>query len=241
MNITTPAASVARPCRGLHGHLVEELGLLITGAPPGVARLATEGIRTRHLASRTAVRESLRTLEAKGLIASRPNSGTWIRPVSEWSLLDPQVLAWRAQGPNAADQAREMAQLSASLEPLIADLAARRADQIAEPARGKLAALADRLVEFGEREDRAAFAEADRELHTLLAEESGNALLQHLAGMLHHQMASGGELCPVDADSGIAHAALVEHVLAGEARYAESVARGEISRRRNQATNTATP
>ena len=185
------------------------------------------------------MRESLRTLEAKGLISSKPNSGTWIRPVSEWSLLDPQVLAWRAQCPNAADQAREMAQLSASLEPLIADLAARRADQIAEPARGEIAALADRLVEFGEREDHAAFAEADRELHTLLAQESGNTLLQHLAGMLHHQLASGG-VCPVDADSGIAHAALVEHVLAGEARYAESVARGEISRRRNQATNTTT-
>src|SRR6476660_4217498 len=44
--------------------------------------------------SRTAVREAIRLLSAKGLTVSRPKIGTRIRPISDWNMLDPDVLRW---------------------------------------------------------------------------------------------------------------------------------------------------
>jgi DNA-binding FadR family transcriptional regulator len=45
-------------------------------------------------ASRTAVREAIKALSAKGLIASRPKVGSRVEPKSRWNLLDRDVLAW---------------------------------------------------------------------------------------------------------------------------------------------------
>ena len=45
--------------------------------------------------SRTALRESIRTLAGKGLIVSRTRTGTIVQPSSSWNHLDPELLAWR--------------------------------------------------------------------------------------------------------------------------------------------------
>ena len=44
--------------------------------------------------SRTAYREAVRILAAKGLVDARPKVGTRIKPQSQWNLLDPDVLDW---------------------------------------------------------------------------------------------------------------------------------------------------
>ena len=44
--------------------------------------------------SRTAYREALRMLAAKGLVESRPKTGTRVSQRSKWHLLDPDVLSW---------------------------------------------------------------------------------------------------------------------------------------------------
>src|SRR6185295_7683431 len=44
--------------------------------------------------SRTAVREAIRLLSAKGLTHSRPKVGTRVRPITQWNMLDPEVLRW---------------------------------------------------------------------------------------------------------------------------------------------------
>src|SRR5579883_2059819 len=41
--------------------------------------------------SRSALREALKILGAKGLIEARPKIGTRVRPRAEWNLLDPDV------------------------------------------------------------------------------------------------------------------------------------------------------
>ena len=45
--------------------------------------------------SRTAVREAVRLLSAKGLTVSRPKIGTKVRPRADWNMLDPDVLRWQ--------------------------------------------------------------------------------------------------------------------------------------------------
>lgn len=44
------------------------------------------------------LREAIKVLAAKGLVESRPKTGTRVRPRQAWNLLDPDVLAWQQEG-----------------------------------------------------------------------------------------------------------------------------------------------
>lgn len=84
--------------------------------------------------SRTAVREAIKMLAAKGLIVSRPKIGSRVRPRASWNLLDRDVLAWYWA---ASDQHRFLAnvqEMREMLEPEVAALAAlnHTAPQLAE-------------------------------------------------------------------------------------------------------------
>lgn len=57
--------------------------------PPEVALCAEYGL------SRTPLREAMKKLHAKGLIAMAPKSGTHVLPADSWNQLDPDILRWR--------------------------------------------------------------------------------------------------------------------------------------------------
>ena len=44
--------------------------------------------------SRTAVREAVKTLTAKGMVLPRPRIGTRVMPQSNWNFLDQELLTW---------------------------------------------------------------------------------------------------------------------------------------------------
>ena len=44
--------------------------------------------------SRTAVREAVKTLTAKGMLLPRPRIGTRVMPRSSWNFLDKELLSW---------------------------------------------------------------------------------------------------------------------------------------------------
>ena len=52
--------------------------------------------------SRSAVREAIKMLKAKGLLHSRPKVGTRVEPRARWNLLDRDVLAWYMATPERA-------------------------------------------------------------------------------------------------------------------------------------------
>src|SRR5215475_7061394 len=91
------------PSRNIHDYLAKKLGREIVGGhyQPG-DQLPNEIALRKHLSvSRTALREAYRVLAAKGLITSRQNVGTRVRPRSEWNMLDADVLLWHlAAGPD---------------------------------------------------------------------------------------------------------------------------------------------
>jgi len=76
--------------------------------------------------SRTAYREALRMLSAKGLISSRPRAGTRVNPASEWHLLDPDVLAWLFSEEPRPEVLHSLFELRSIVEPAAAALAAQR-------------------------------------------------------------------------------------------------------------------
>jgi DNA-binding FadR family transcriptional regulator len=213
--------------RGLHGQLVQQLGQMIVSGDLGADRpLVPEEIGQRFEVSRTVVRESLRVLEAKGLVSARPNVGTRVRPVSDWNLLDPDVIEWRAFGPQRDDQRRELGELRWIIEPLAARLAAGSGR---EEVQQRLADMADIMGQSLAQGDALTFSRADIEFHGLLLQAGGNRMLEHLAGIVASALhVSGAALAgcdrPTEACLGH-HRRIVESVGAGDGSGAENAMR----------------
>lgn len=217
--------------RGLHGQLVQQLGQMIVSGELGADRpLVPEEIGQRFEVSRTVVRESLRVLEAKGLVSARPNVGTRVRPVSDWNLLDPDIIEWRAFGPNRDDQRRELFELRWAIEPLAARLAA---GQERDELRPRLAELVEIMNHAAAQQDAVMFGRADSEFHALLLQAAANRMLDHLAGIVAAalQISGGpGTGCERHFESAVGpHARLAEAVGAGDAVAAETAMRSLLT------------
>lgn len=132
---TRPRKPSTRSKERLHGSIARELGVAIVSGriEPGET-LDNEIDSSEQMAvSRTAYREAVRTLAAKGLVASRPKRGTQVRPKSDWQLLDPEVLSWFFEGRPSQEFLVGLFELRAIIEPAAAALAAERrtADDLA--------------------------------------------------------------------------------------------------------------
>jgi DNA-binding FadR family transcriptional regulator len=129
---TIDTGSPARVPRGtgrrLHGAIANKLGAAIVSGEyaPG-DRLEGEIAFSEALnVSRSAYREAVQVLAAKGLVESRPKAGTRVLPRSRWNLLDPEVLAWAFTGEPDVEFVRNLFELRAIVEPAAARLAAER-------------------------------------------------------------------------------------------------------------------
>ena len=98
--------------------------------------------------SRTAYREAMRILTAKGLLESRPKAGTHITPRQRWNLLDPEVLEWMFSGRPDERFIYDLFELRGVIEVAAAQLAAVRhdADDIARPTAGQSIFSGSQLV-----------------------------------------------------------------------------------------------
>ncbi|MFR9673382.1 FadR/GntR family transcriptional regulator [Streptomyces sp. TR06-5] len=213
--------------RGLHGQLVQQLGQMIVSGDLGADRpLVPEEIGQRFEVSRTVVRESLRVLEAKGLVSARPNVGTRVRPVSDWNLLDPDIIEWRAFGPQREDQRQELSELRASIEPLAARLAAERSREEVHQRLGEMVEIMRQALAQG---DSLTFSRADAEFHGVLLQSGGNRMIEHLAGIVSSALqVSGGPSsgCMRPGDGVVSHHQQVaEAVTAGDGAAAEAAMR----------------
>jgi DNA-binding FadR family transcriptional regulator len=98
---------------------------------PGSVLPNLQDLATEFSVSRLSMREAMKLLAGKGLVDARPRRGTVVRPRSEWSRLDPDVLIWQiGEVPNAAF-VRSLFEVRAIVEPEAAALTALRAPQSA--------------------------------------------------------------------------------------------------------------
>jgi len=172
---------VARGAERLHGAIARELGVAITSGRHRPGDILSNEIEfsERLKVSRSAYREAVRILSAKGLVESRPRVGTRVMPMARWNLLDPDVLAWffAAEPPPAVVEG--LFELRMIIEPAAAALAARRrsADQL-EQMRRALETM-ERLTLLSE-----AGQEADLVFHRTILEATGNPPLASLASTI---------------------------------------------------------
>ena len=125
----------------LHGSLAHKIaGDIIKGATPAGSLLPREESASEAFGvSRSAYREAIRTLAAKGMVSALPKVGTRVAPRSGWHILDPDVLEWHFD--LAPDEAfiRDLFELRKIVEPSAAALAALRRNDV------QLSRLADAL------------------------------------------------------------------------------------------------
>jgi acetyl esterase/lipase/DNA-binding FadR family transcriptional regulator len=125
----------------LHGSLAHRIaGDIIRGdLAPGSLLPREESAGDAFGVSRSAYREAIRTLAAKGMVSALPKVGTKIAPRAAWHILDPDILAWRFEvEPNEAF-IRNLFELRKIVEPSAAALAAMRRNE------QELSKLADAL------------------------------------------------------------------------------------------------
>src|SRR6516162_1203514 len=94
---------------------------------PGETLPTEPRIQEEYGVSRTAVREAIRLLSAKGLTVSRPKIGTRIRPMSDWNMLDPDVLRWHVDQEPSEAFIHHLFEMREIIEPAAATRAAERA------------------------------------------------------------------------------------------------------------------
>ena len=168
------------PRRGLHGAVVHDIGVrIVRGELEPGATLPDDGFADESAVSRTVVREAIKVLAAKGLLESRPKTGTRVRPRREWNLLDPDVLAWQIEAGPGADFLGQALELRRMIEPAVTRLAAERATD------EQVAALYEAYEEMAAAgDDLDAFMAPDLRFHNLLLEACGNELLEHMGEIL---------------------------------------------------------
>jgi GntR family transcriptional regulator, galactonate operon transcriptional repressor len=116
--------------RGVHGETVHEIGRQIVGGALKPGDLLPEADLIAELGvSRTALREAIKVLGAKGLVEARPRVGTKVTARSHWRLMDPDVLAWQSEAGLDEPFLRNLAEVRYVIEPAAARLAAQRATE----------------------------------------------------------------------------------------------------------------
>src|SRR6476620_11614265 len=131
------------PRRGLHGQVVHQVGVsIVRGELEPGELMPDDAIVAEPSVSRTVVREAIKVLAAKGLVESRPKTGTRVRPRSDWNLIDPDVLAWQLKAGPTREFLEDALELRRMIEPGAARLAAARAtDEEIEALEQALAAM----------------------------------------------------------------------------------------------------
>jgi DNA-binding FadR family transcriptional regulator len=158
----------------IHGVIARTLGIAIVSGqhqPGDVLNNEIDASEQLNV-SRSAYREAMRILAAKGLVESRPKTGTRVSPRSRWNLLDPEVLAWSFASEPSEAFIRQLYELRMIVEPAGAPRPAERRDDVQlERMRAALVLMQSETLatEVGRA--------ADRDFHDTVLEATGNAPL----------------------------------------------------------------
>lgn len=175
--------------------------------------------------SRSATREAVKMLTAKGLLSSRPRQGIRILPESNWNMFDTDVLGWILNGPRSLELLRDFVQMRMAVEPEAAALAAQfpASDAVANIG---LALDRMRAAEAGEDDP----LESDIAFHTAILAASHNRFFAQLqpfsatalrASIRQTNRAKGVTTADVDT-----HAKVYQAILKGKPDAARKAMRG---------------
>jgi DNA-binding FadR family transcriptional regulator len=128
MNGKPPTSEPRSKALRLHGTIARELGIAIVSGRLKPGDLLGDEISSSEQfeVSRTAYREAVRILAAKGLVEARPKVGTRVNARTRWHLLDPDVLDWTFATEPDVQLLNRLFELRNVVESAAAGLAAQR-------------------------------------------------------------------------------------------------------------------
>lgn len=223
---TRRPAQLKRQKSSLHRRIAHDLGVaIVTGKHHPGDILATELDASDQLSvSRSAYREAIRVLAAKGLVESKQRTGTIVMPITRWAMLDPDVMEWMFEGGASTSVLDGLVEMRLIIEPAIAGLAAQRRtlQQIA-----KMREALQDMERFGLTSD--AGQAANRRFYEIILQATANPPLINLGNslgtfVLWYTEFQGGKSAPRDTVR--EHWALFDAVAAGAAD--ESMAAMEV-------------
>jgi len=173
--------------RARQDDIVRELAHEIVGGqrPEGSLLPSDAELMARFGVSRTVLRESLKTLAAKGLIQPKTRVGTRVVERTNWNLLDPDMLRWHLDCGIGLELLAHLSDVRLALEPVAASLAAGRRGEADVAA---LHAIVDRM----EAPDAspADFTAADLDFHLAIARLSGNPFFRTASALIEVALAA---------------------------------------------------
>jgi DNA-binding FadR family transcriptional regulator len=207
--------------RNLTHQVVHKLGgAIVQGTYQINAVFPTEAeLCVQYDISRSVIREAVKMLAAKGLIASRPRQGIRVQPNTQWNMFDADVLQWTLASRPSLQLLREFTQLRIGIEPEAAILAARLHNP--EDIRNiELALMRMREAEKGNDDS----LEADIAFHTSILLASDNRFFIQLRNFiqtaLRVSIASTNQLKGVKIASYRDHKKVYDAIAAGEPQQA---------------------
>ncbi|RWC95174.1 MAG: FadR family transcriptional regulator [Mesorhizobium sp.] len=168
------------PGSSVHASLASEIGLRIVRGdyPPGTILPNEAKWSETFNVSRSAVREAIKMLMAKSLLASRPKIGSWVEPKERWNLLDRDVLAWYATAPDRELFLKTVQEFRHIIEPEASAFAAMRRSE------EQMAEISQACREMGAATNLQERTRADTRFHLAILRASGNELLVPLGVLI---------------------------------------------------------
>ena len=175
-----------KPVRNINAEVAFKIGERICSGEflPGAALPNEAEWGNIFGASRTAIREGMKILQAKGLIVSRPKIGSRVAPRESWNLLDKDVFAWHGAAVGRKAFIATTQEFRRHIEPGIAELAAIKRSAAQVEALGKCLAAMRNASTFE------AIVEADVAFHTELLSAANNELLIPFAVLIEQSLGS---------------------------------------------------
>lgn len=214
----------ARRAHSNHAEVARSIGVdIIAGRYAEGTRLPGDAELTAMFGvSRPVLRESVKTLVAKGLLSTKARVGTLVRERGAWNMFDADVLAWHLDAGIDKRFLGDLAEIRLAVEPRAAALAAARRSEadIVELQRSM-----NRMRQ--EASDSVGFAEADLALHIAVANASGNLFMRSIGNVIEAALRASFLLsAPVDPEDRdtvlLWHQRIVDGIVLGDAEVASS-------------------
>ena len=212
--------------KNVHGNTVDYLGeAVVAGRFGSSGALPPEPLLCEELGvSRTVVRESVKSLVAKGLIQTGPKVGTRVMPSDQWNWFDPDVIAWQAKAGLTPEFVRDLQDLRRIVEPAAMRLAAERATtQDIQGIEEAFAGMKHAVFEGGD------YVTHDLRFHLGLLRASRNRMLMQMSRALGALLRTSFEISTRRKDGPLLslpmHRAVLDAVIAHDPDAAEKAVR----------------
>ena len=208
--------------KNVHGNTVDHLGeAIVAGRYVAGGSIPPEPVLCEELGvSRTVIRESVKSLVAKGLLTTGPKVGTRVQAEEQWNWFDADVIVWQTKAGLSVDFLQDLQDLRRVVEPAAVRLAASRATAQDIADMEEAYAGMKRAIDFG-----GDYITPDLRFHQGLIRSSHNRMLVQMSRALGALLRTSFEISTTRKDGPSSslplHRAVLDAVIAREPARAE--------------------